>query len=135
MQKSHARITLAAVVLMLGINLPASAQSAGTVRTERAERGTTGIDVDRLPLDLNRIRRELKEAPADSETRDGLKLRYFLQIFGTAPELKIFTDDIDLVSGPVPYGAPTHQEILRVITPKEFSVPAFSVPIPMKKKR
>jgi hypothetical protein len=135
MQKRYAPTALAVVALTLGLSVPAAAQSADTAVRERPERGTTGIDVDRLPLDLNRIRRELNQAPAASETRDGLKLRYFLQIFGTAPELKIFTDDIDLVSGPVPYGAPTHGEILRVITPKEFSVPVFSVPIPMKKKR
>ena len=139
MRKRQARITLAAVVLMAGISLPAAAQSTadrGGARTSpRPEVGTSGLDVDRLPLDLGRIRRELKQSSTESETRDGLNLRYFLQIYGQAPEIKIFGDEIDLISGPVPYGAPTHGEILRVITPKEFSVPVFSVPIPTSKKK
>lgn len=127
-------MALAAVVLMLGVSLPASAQSAHTKGTERLEVGPSGIDVDRLPVDLGRIRRELKQAPAGSETREGLKLRYFLQIYGTAPELKIFTEDVDLVRGPVPYGAPTHREMLRVMTPKEFSLPLISMSVPKKKR-
>ena len=117
------RVALAAAILMVGMSLPASAQSnpsqGGAKRPE-----TGGVDVDRLPLDLGRIQRELRRSP-DSETREGLKLRYFLQIYGTAPDLKIFTDADNLVHGPVPYGAPTHQEMLNVMTPQEFRTPVM----------
>ena len=117
-------MALAIALLMLGMWLPASAQSVGAEPSKRAETGTTGIDVDRLPLDLGRIQRELRHAP-DSEVREGLKLRYFLQIYGTAPQLKLFTDADNLVHGPVPYGAPTHQEMLNVMTPQEFRAPVM----------
>ena len=129
----HGRIALAAAVLMLGMSLSASAQSNASRGSKRPETGTSGVDVDRLPLDLGRIQRELSRSP-DSESRDGLKFRYFLQIYGTAPQLKIFTETDNLVHGPVPYGAPTHQEMLRVMTPKEFSVPVFSISLPKKKR-
>lgn len=113
-----------AAVLMLGMSLPASAQSNPSQGSTRPETGTSGVDVDRLPLDLGRIQRELRRSP-DSETREGLKLRYFLQIYGTAPELKIFADADNLVHGPVPYGAPTHQDMLNVMTPQEFRTPVM----------
>jgi len=110
---------------MLGMSLPASAQSSAPQGSQRPETGTSGVDVDRLPLDLGRIQRELGRSAADSETREGLKLRYYLQIYGTAPQLKIFTEADNLVHGPVPYGAPTHQEMLNVMTPQEFRTPVM----------
>jgi hypothetical protein len=36
----------------------------------------------------------------------------------------IFRREDDLVVGPVPYGAPTHKEIVAHITPKEYRAPA-----------
>jgi hypothetical protein len=107
---------------MLGMSLPASAQSARSAKSERPGTATSGIDVDRLPVDLGRIQRELRHAP-DAETREGLRLKYFLQIYGTAPQLKLFTEADNLVYGPVPYGGPTHRDILNVITPQEFKTP------------
>jgi len=117
----HVRNALAAVLLVLGMSLPALAQSAAA--REGPEKGTSSINVDRLPLDLGRIHRELKRAPEDSEVREGLRLRYFLQIYGTAPELRIFSETDDLIHGPVPYGGPTHREMLNVMTPQEFRAP------------
>jgi hypothetical protein len=116
-------MALAAAILMLGMSLPASAQSTPS-GSKRPETGTSGVDVDRLPLDLGRIQRELRRTP-DSESREALKLRYFLQIYGTAPQLKIFTETDNLAHGPVPYGAPTHQEMLNVMTPQEFRTPVM----------
>jgi hypothetical protein len=80
------------------------------------------VNVDRLPLNLNRISRELKHA-ADLEERDGLGLRYTIQIYGAAPPLDIFSEESDLVNGPVPYGAPTHRELIDHVTPREFRPP------------
>ena len=123
MRTRQARVALAAAVLMIGMSLPASAQSLAAHGTRRADTGTSSIDVDRLPVDLGRIQRELSRVPQDSETREGLRLRYFVQIYGTAPELKLFTDADNLVYGPVPYGAPTHREMLNEMTPQEYRPP------------
>ena len=60
-----------------------------------------------------------------TEHRDGLNLRYQIEVFGRAPEVRLFTPEDNLATGPVPYGAPTHQEIIRHITPKEFSSPVM----------
>ena len=60
---------------------------------------------------------------ADREEREGLNLRYYVNIYGEGPRLLIFRDDDNLATGPVPYGAPTHQEFMQFWTPQEFSSP------------
>lgn len=80
-------------------------------------------DVSRLPLDLERIQRQLQQT-ADREERDGLNLRYYVNVTTQAPPLVLFRREDDLVNGPVPYGGPTHREMLEQMTPKEFRTPA-----------
>ena len=43
----------------------------------------------------------------------------------TIPQIQLFTAEDNLRYGPVPYGAPTHQEMINQITPKEFSSPVM----------
>lgn len=80
------------------------------------------IDVDRLPLDLHRIERQLKRAEA-TEQRDGLRLQYFVPVYGKAPRIELFTPGESLTYGPTPWGAPTHRDMLQFVTPKEFQSP------------
>jgi hypothetical protein len=106
-----------ALCIVLSLAAPAAAQQdAPPANPSRA------VDVDRLPLNLNRIQRELKHA-ADLEQRDGLNLRYVIQIYGSAPPLQIFNEESNLVNGPVPYGAPTHRELINHVTPQQFRAP------------
>jgi hypothetical protein len=109
--------SVTALLIVLSLAAPAVAQ-----QDARAAKEPSTVDVDRLPLNLNRIQRELKHA-ADLEQREGLNLRYTIQIYGTAPPLQIFNEDANLVDGPVPYGAPTHRELINHVTPQEFRAP------------
>lgn len=84
------------------------------------------IDVSRLPLDLQRIHRELRQTTV-REDRRGLNLAYRIEVFGEAPPLVIFRKEDNLVYGPVPYGAPTHREIVERITPREYRAPAADI--------
>ena len=102
-------LRIAAALLALALASPALAQ--------------TPIDVSRLPIDLDRIHRALRES-ADREEREGLNLRYRVQIYGEAPAIALFGPEANLQSGPVPYGAPTHREMIEHVTPKEFRAPA-----------
>jgi hypothetical protein len=104
------RLFAAAIVLSLAV--PAAAQ----------EKPAPSVDVDRLPIDVAKIRKELKRQ-ADVEERDGLNLRYSLHVYGVAPRLQFFSKDENLTTGPVPWGAPTHQEMIEHITPQEFRAP------------
>ena len=81
------------------------------------------VDVSRLPLNLGRIQRELRQS-AVREERQGLNLRYVIDVYGQAPPIVIFGPDDNLVHGPVPYGGPTHREMIDHVTPKEYRAPA-----------
>jgi hypothetical protein len=84
------------------------------------------VDVDRLPINIERIQRELA-APAILEQRDGLNLRYYLNIYGQAPPLEVIPTDpaerLKYFEGPAPHMAPTHQDMLSLWTPLEFTAP------------
>jgi hypothetical protein len=85
--------------------------------------GQEAVDVSKLPVDLARIERQLRQASVREE-RDGLNLRYFVDVFGQAPRLELFAPQENLLTGPVPYGAPTHQQMIEMITPQEHRAPA-----------
>jgi hypothetical protein len=112
---------VAVAVLVSGAWTSAFAQSV-TADTP-APNTSAGVDVSRLPINLDRIQRELRESTIREE-RDGLNISYVIGVFGQAPALEFFTADDNLVTGPVPYGAPTHQEILEHLTPMEYRAPA-----------
>lgn len=79
------------------------------------------IDVDKLPISVERIRKRLATAPRRGQ--GGLRLEYYVQVYGVAPKIDLFAG-VDLVNGPVPFGAPTHAEFLQLVTPQEFRAPA-----------
>jgi len=95
----------AVLLLAAGLASPAVAQNA--------------IDVSRLPVNLERIQRGLRES-AVREEREGLNLRYTVEVYGQAPPIVLFDPGANLESGPVPYGAPTHREMIEHVTPREF---------------
>src|SRR5262245_55503717 len=112
---------LSAVLLL---SLPQGAYaSADPADDQPGTAPATTIDVSRLPINLDRIPRQLRQTTVREE-RDGLNLRYIVDVFGQAPRLELFTKQDNLKFGPAPYGAPTHQDMMRVMTPQEFSAPA-----------
>ena len=113
----------AAVLFVLSLAAPAAAQEQKPAAAADSAASRADVNVDRLPLNLNRIHRQLRHT-ADLEEREGLSLRYTIQIYGSAPPIQIFGEDSNLANGPVPYGAPTHREIVNQITPQEYRAPA-----------
>jgi hypothetical protein len=83
------------------------------------------VDPTKMGVDLSRIKRELAQAQAEDESDDPLRLRFLVEVVGIAPKID-FLEGFN-VEGPVPYGPPTHQEVLNVLTPEEFRSP--TVPI------
>lgn len=86
---------------------------------------TQVVDATKLGVDLSRIKRELAEAQDADGSDDPLRLRFRVEVFGIAPRID-FLEGFK-VDGPIPYGAPTHQEVLDVLTPREFRSPVFPV--------
>lgn len=125
----HLKLVVAVGLLCCGLATggaaPAFAQGASTVR-----QGTPAdrqLDVSRLPIDVTRIQRQLQQETTIREERDGLNLRYQIEVFGRAPQIRLFTPEDNLTTGPVPYGAPTHREVVEHITPREFRSPRMDI--------
>ena len=81
------------------------------------------VDVTRLGLDLTRIQRALRQVASTQSENHGLKIRYTIDVYGQAPRIEFFTKQDNLQTGPVPYGAPTHREMINQVTPIEYRAP------------
>lgn len=106
-----------AALLWMTLTGAAAAQDAG---------GSGTVDVRRLPLDVARIHRALQQSSV-REDHEGLNLRYVIEVYGQAPPLVFFGPGDNLLTGPTPYGAPTHREMIEHVTPKEYRAPAADV--------
>ena len=80
------------------------------------------VDVSRLPIDLAKIQRELRQSSIKEE-RDGVNLRYQIDVYGQAPPIVLIDPTFDLVHGPVPNSAPTHRDMIEHVTPIEYRAP------------
>jgi hypothetical protein len=80
-----------------------------------------------LPVSVERIRRKLAQAPATKT--DGLRLDYYVEVYGRYSKVDLFAD-IDTKSGAVQYGSPTHTEFLNLVTPQEFKSPPADLMTP-----
>ncbi len=120
------RVKPAALVLAVALG---SGALPGRLQAGPRPQDSTGWDPDllpaeELPVSLARIRRKLAQAPPSDASL--LRLDIYVEVVGKAPALNIF-EGFDLHAGPVPYGAPTHSDMIRHVTPEEFRAP--SVPL------
>ncbi len=97
---------------------------AGVASTATAQDAAPSVDVSRLPINVNRIHRELRQASIREDHDSPFHLRYVVDVYGIAPRIEIFTDKNTVLTGPVPWAAPTHRDMLDVMTPQEFRAPA-----------
>jgi hypothetical protein len=76
-------------------------------------------DINALGVSFDRIKQLLGEKkPTDD--KNGLKLNYFVEVVAVAPPIQIFTPQEVAPVGPIPWGAPTHADIVDQLTPIEF---------------
>lgn len=81
-----------------------------------------------LPVSLDRIRRQLATTKTRSKSsKDGLRLEYYVDVYGRAPRIELILPTENITSAPVMYGGMTHQEFLQVITPEEFKSPPADI--------
>ena len=126
---------VASAVLLLGV-LGATAGPAGAQTAPAEERASpaeprpvesskeaAAVDVSQLPVSIERLQRHLRRSAIRDESV-GLNLRYIIDVFGQAPPIVFLPPDSNLEFGPVPYGAPTHADFLKHITPQEYRAPA-----------
>ena len=101
-------------VLLIGLLVFGAAHAASAQQAS--------VDVTRLPIDLAKVTRELRQSAA-TESRTGLNIRYRVDVYGQSPRIELFTKQDNLPNGPVPYGAPSHQEMINHVTPQEYRAP------------
>jgi hypothetical protein len=112
-------------VALLGLADAAAAQSvvALTAPATAATAAAASVDVSRLPISLSNIEKKFRQTSIREE-RDGLNLRYFVDVYAKAPPIVLLTKEDNVLYGPVPYGAPTHSDMLYMLTPQEHRAPA-----------
>jgi hypothetical protein len=116
-------LALVLVVMLLASPLTAHAGQPSekpATKPEGAQSAAKAPPSSELPVSLVRIRRKLAQAPASKS--DGLKLEYYVEVYGKSPRLD-FLAEFDATSGAVQYGSPTHREFLDLVTPQEFKSP------------
>jgi hypothetical protein len=100
---------------------PAASQ-AGPADPQTAQAGSAA---DLFGVSFERIKRELRILPP-STAKTPLKLEYYVEVQGALPPIPLFNPG-ELATGPAPYGAPTHSDVLRLFTPEEFRSPRVPV--------
>jgi hypothetical protein len=100
-------------------------QSTGQQVPAAAPASPPAPSFDDLGLSFDRIKRELRILPP-STAKTPLKIEYYVEVTGQAPAFQLFKPG-ELETGPTPWGAPTHGDILDLLTPKVFRSPAIPV--------
>jgi hypothetical protein len=123
------KVSIAAATF-LGLTLPAWAGQQPAAAGASAT--TPNVDLARLPVNVGRIGRQLRQVQT-TEARDGLKIRYTINVYGELPRIQLVTPLDNLLRGDVPGTAPTHADMIRMMTPQEFSAPVIGVNVPRRK--
>ena len=100
--------------------LPAHAQQQA--QQPQQEQQQPAIDVNKLPVSPARLQRKLQES-IEREEMSGNTLRYSIDVFALAPKLELFRPEDNLVFGPARFGPPSNQDMINIMTPKEFQSP------------
>jgi hypothetical protein len=119
----------AAVLAQQG-SAPGTAAAQTPPPADQGARAQAVPSVEALGMSFARIKRELRILPP-STSRTPLKLEYYVEVQGIAPPIPIFRPG-ELTTGPVPYGAPTHSDMMDHVTPLAFksgAVPVSSLAI------
>jgi hypothetical protein len=110
---------LAALLVVVALGFP------GAAAAQQPEQAAP-VDASKMGVSLDRIRRELRQAEAREQEPGTINLRFHVEVFGQAPRLDLFKD-FPLDVGPVPYGGPTHRDVVEYLTPQQFRSPAIGI--------
>jgi hypothetical protein len=113
------RATTAIAVLLLAA--PLAAPAAGQEGSPPAP-----LPAVELPINLARVKRGLEVLPSSEEARSRLKLEFYINVYARAPRFDPL-EGFDIHTGLVPYGAPSHAEMMRQWAPRGFDVPVANL--------
>ena len=113
---THSAIVSLLTMLLLG---PLASVDAAAQDVDDAPPPLPAVE---LSVNLERLKRKLETLPATDEERSVMKLNFYLNVYGSAPRINPLLG-FDLHTGPVPFGGPSHADMLNQWTPEEFSAP------------
>ena len=94
----------------------------------------SAVNADELGVSIDRIRLRFERGSLFNSVFDPrkLKLTAYVDVVGKAPPIRLFGFDPrsvreELTSQAVPFGAPAHGEIVRMLTPQEFRTPPMDL--------
>jgi hypothetical protein len=102
-----------------------AAPGPSTAGQSRSSPAQAAPSTDALGVSFDRIKRELRMRPPTA-VKTPLKLEYYVEVQALLPPIPIFKTG-ELTTGPIPYGAPTHADMLDHVTPLAFKSPAIPV--------
>lgn len=124
------RPLLLILALTLGLGSTAFAQGGGAPQqTGETPTATAArpVDAEELGVSVDRIRLRFRrnQPLGDVFDPDRLKLATYVEVVAKAPPIQLFGPDPkkELTSGAVPFGGPTHRDMLNIMTPQEFRTP------------
>ena len=115
---TRATMTTALAVLLFGP--PGAARSASAASQDGSR--PAPLPAVELPINLERVRRQLEALPSSEEARSRLKLEFYVNVYARAPQFDPL-EGFDIHTGLVPHGTPSHAEMMRQGTPRGFDVP------------
>ncbi len=121
---------LAAALAVASPSAVLARQEAATPSAREKRTSAPTADIDRLPISLSRIRRELAEAASYRERFEDFRLITILNVYGQAPRFELFTPEEEASlqgGGGVRYGSPTHSEFLAQVAPRNFRAPVMNL--------
>lgn len=112
--------------LLAALAVPVQAQEQAAAKPAPAD--TPVIDATKLGVSLARIQKGLRTAESkDQDTRDGLRLEFNVQVYGTAPRIDVIPDGEEMLFGQVPGTAPTHRQFIEHVTPQIYRTPTMPI--------
>ena len=117
---------LVGVAVALACASPALAQPerSGALHSAAPTASQQGADFA-LPVSIERIRRELASTPRTDSL--GLRLDYYVEVYGKAISFDLLFPGEDFTTGQVPYAGLTHREFIGALTPEEFRSPPMDL--------
>ena len=111
------RATMTVFALLLPGTAPAAPPGAG-----QADAPAAPPPAVELPVNLERVKRQLEVLPGSAEAQSRLKLDFHVNVYARAPRIDPL-EGFDIHTGLVPHGAPSHADMMRQWTPQGLDVP------------
>lgn len=96
---------------------------AGLSASAQEPRPDSQQSVYELPVSLKRMQRRIDRIARAGDDASLLQLTSYVEVFARSPGIDLIHQTFDLELGPIPYGAPTHDEMIAAMTPRQWRPP------------